>query len=289
MGELLEYDFFVNAIIGVLIISVASAMVGTYIVARRLVAISGGVTHACFGGLGLGYFLGINPIAMAALFAVGSSLGVEWMAARHRVREDSAIAVVWSLGMAVGVLFVFLTPGFVPELNAFLFGSILNISHADLWMFGGYTLLLGAFFMWKFREIVICAFDRDFAQVSGLPVKFVTTVMTVMVALCIVLTIRLVGIMLLMSMISLPQMTAEIFCHRFKTIMWLSVGVSSAGCLGGLVLSAFIDVPCSALIVMTLAVLFVTARLFRYFSQRSGGMAERPEAGGETAREDAAR
>lgn len=268
MTELLGYSFFTNAIIGVLIISVAAAMIGTYIVSRRLVAISGGVTHACFGGLGLGYYLGIDPTAMAALFAVGSSLGVEWMSSRHRVREDSAIAVIWSIGMAVGVLFVFLTPGFVPELNAFLFGSILNISVADLWLFAGYTSVLAAFFCWKFREIVICAFDRDFARVAGLPVRFITITMTVLVALCIVLTIRLVGIMLLMSMISLPQMTAEIFCKRFKTIMWLSVGVSATGCLCGLLLSAYIDVPCSALIVIVLAAMFIGGRIYSAVSRR---------------------
>ncbi len=276
MTELLGYSFFTNAIIGVLIISVAAAMIGTYIVARRLVAISGGVTHACFGGLGLGYYLGIDPTAMAALFAVASSLGVEWMSSRHRVREDSAIAVIWSIGMAVGVLFVFLTPGFVPELNAFLFGSILNISVAALWLFAGYTTLLVLFFWWKFREIVICAFDRDFARVAGLPVKFVTITMTVFVALCIVLTIRLVGIMLLMSMISLPQMTAEIFCKRFRTVMLMSVFISVAGCLGGLVLSAYIDVPCSALIVIVLAGMFITGRVYsvvaRKLALRQGGV-----------------
>ena len=105
MSELLQYQFFTNAIWAVLIISVASAMIGTYIVARRLVAISGGVTHACFGGLGLGYFLGMNPLVMAGIFAVASSLGGAMDFERHRVREDSAIAVVWSIGMAVGVLF----------------------------------------------------------------------------------------------------------------------------------------------------------------------------------------
>ena len=122
MIEYLNYSFFQNALAGVAIISVAAAMIGTYIIARRLVAISGGITHACFGGLGLGYYLGISPIATAALFAVGSALGVEWLSAKGRVREDSAIAVVWSVGMAVGVLLVFLTPGFVPELNTFQIG-----------------------------------------------------------------------------------------------------------------------------------------------------------------------
>ncbi len=119
----LEFAFFRNALAGLAIISIASALIGTYIVTRRMVSIAGGVTHACFGGLGLGYYLGFNPVVTAALFAIASSLGVELMSGRGRVREDSAIAVVWAIGMAVGILFVFLTPGYVPELNTFLFGK----------------------------------------------------------------------------------------------------------------------------------------------------------------------
>ena len=261
MSELLGYSFFTNALVGVLIIAVATAMVGTYVMARRLAAITGGVTHACFGGLGLGYYLGVSPIAMAGVFAVGSSLIVEWMASRHKVREDSAIAVVWSVGMALGVLFVFLTPGFVPELNSFLFGNILNISYGDLWLFAIYTLLLGAFFAWKFREIVACSFDRDFAYVAGLPVRFITLTMTVLVALCVVLAIRLVGIMMLMAVISLPQMAAEVFCRRFLSVMWLSAVISIASGAGGLILSTYIDVPCSALIVLLLGVVYVFSRV----------------------------
>ncbi len=261
MTELIGYSFFTNALAGVLIIAVATAMVGTYVMARRLAAITGGITHACFGGLGLGYYLGVSPIAMAGVFAIGSSLIVEWMSARYRVREDSAIAVVWSVGMALGVLFVFLTPGFVPELNSFLFGNILNISSSDLWIFAIYTLLLGGFFAWKFREIVACAFDRDFACVAGLPVRFITLTMTVMVALCVVLAIRLVGIMMLMAVISLPQMAAEVFCRRFGSIMWLSALISVAAGAGGLIMSTYIDVPCSALIVLLLGAVYVCSRV----------------------------
>lgn len=262
MLDLLNYDFFRNALIAVAIISVASAVIGTYIVTRRLVAISGGVTHACFGGLGLGYYLGLNPIMMAALFAVGSSLGVEWMSARGKVREDSAIAAVWSLGMALGVFFVFLTPGYVPELNSFLFGNILTVSTADLWMFGGYAVvLLLAMCLWH-RTIVMCAFDSDFARVAGLPVGRVNCFMTVMTALCIVLTIKLIGVMLLMSMLSLPQMIAEVWCRRFNTIMYASVGVSLGCCITGLALSTVTDVPCSAMIVLAMVVVFVIVRCF---------------------------
>lgn len=261
MLELLDYPFFVRALWGVLLIGVSAAVIGTYIITRRLVSISGGITHACFGGLGLGYFLGISPIAMAAVFAVGSSLGVEWMSRRLRLREDSAIAVIWAVGMAVGVLFVFLTPGYVPELNSFLFGNILTISAADLCAFAVFTAVLLSFFAWKYRQIVAVAFDRDFAQVTGLPVRFISYTMTVLVAVCIVLTIRLVGVMLLMSMLSLPIMTAEVFCRRYSTMMLVSVGVSVLTSVAGLLMGTVIDVPGSAFIVLIMAGVFILAKI----------------------------
>ena len=188
-----EYGFFVNALIAVVLLSISSAIIGTYIVSRRLVSISGGVTHACFGGLGLGYWLGVSPVATAAVFAIASSLGVQWMASRGRVREDSAIAVIWAIGMAVGTIFIFLTPGYVPELNAFLFGNILTVSRSDLWVFAAFTAITVFIMARWFHTIVICAFDPDFARVRRLPVSVITTVMTVLVAVCIVLTIRLVA------------------------------------------------------------------------------------------------
>ncbi|WP_289738937.1 metal ABC transporter permease [Paramuribaculum intestinale] len=268
MNELFQYTFFQYALIGLAIISIASAMIGTYIVTRRMVSISGGVTHACFGGLGLGYYLGWNPVLTAALFAVASSLGVELMSVRGRVREDSAIAVIWAIGMAVGILFVFLTPGYVPELNSFLFGNVLTISRADLWAFALFTAVLALFFALFYRRIVAVAFDRDFAFVIGLPVGTISTVMTVMTAVCIVLTIRLVGIMLLMSMLALPQLTAELFCRRFSRMMLASAAVSLLCSVGGLMLAAVVDVPCSALIVLVMASVYVLTALCVYVAKR---------------------
>lgn len=261
MLRFLEYTFFQNALIGVALIAVCAAMIGTYIISRRMVAISGGITHACFGGLGLGYFLGVSPVLMAGVFAVGSSVGVEWVSRRFSLREDSAIAVVWGLGMALGVLFVFMTPGYVPELNAFLFGNILTVSGLDLQVFGVFTILLAAFFAWQWRNIVAVAFDRDYALVSGLPVRFVSYVMTVFVAIAIVLTIRVAGIMMLMSMLSLPIITAEIFYHRYLPLMFCSIAVSIVASVCGLFMSAAVDVPCSALIVLIMVAFFGIARL----------------------------
>lgn len=261
MLEFLDYSFFRYALIGVVLIAISAAMIGTYIITRRMVAISGGVTHACFGGLGLGYFLGINPVIMASVFAIVSSVGVEWMSTRFRLREDSVIAVVWALGMAVGVVFVFMTPGYVPELNSFLFGNILTITPGDITAFAIFTAVLALFFAFNYKRIVICAFDRDFAGVIHLPVRFINYTMTVLTAICIVLTIRLVGVMLLMSMLSLPMMTAEIFLKRFKPMMFASVGISLVCSVIGLCVGTIVDVPCSAIIVIIMAAVFIVAKI----------------------------
>lgn len=267
MLEYFSYPFFIRALVCLILLSICSALIGSYIISRRLVAICGGVTHACFGGLGLGYFLGVSPVAMAAVFALGSSATVEWASRRFSLRQDSAIAVIWALGMAVGVLFVFLTPGYVPELNSFLFGNILTVSGADLAALAVFTAVAVGFFLWQWRRIVAVAFDADFARVTGVPVNAIAYTMTVLVAVCIVLTIKLVGIMMLMSVLSLPIITAEIWCRRFSTIVPVS-GICALCCtIGGLLLGTWVDVPCSALIVILMSVLFIVARLMRAFGK----------------------
>lgn len=225
--------------------------------------ITGGVTHACFGGLGLGYFLGISPIVMAGVFAVASSLGVEWLTTKQRVREDSAISVMWAMGMAIGTLFIFLTPGYVPELNSFLFGNILTITKADLIAFTVFTIIFVIFFCSCYRIIVSCAFDKDFARTQGQPVVLVNTIMTVAIAICVVLTIRLIGIMLLMSLLSMPQMIAEVFTNRLKPMMIISVIISIVCSVAGLFCSYLMGVPASATIVLALVTVYIIARIFK--------------------------
>ena len=255
MLELLQYEFFRNALIGIVIVSLVSAVIGTYIVTRRMVFISGGITHACFGGLGLGYWLGVSPLAAAAIFAVGGALGVDWMS-RRNVRKDSAIAVIWALGMALGILFIFLTSGYVPELNTFLFGNVLTITGPDLWIFGGFTALTLLLFGVMHRVVIAVSFDEDFARTRHLPVRAVNIVMTVLVAVAIVLTIRMIGIMLLMSLMSLPQMTAELFTHRYGRMLGGSAVISLVGCVGGLPAEYYMGVPASAAIVLLLVVIY---------------------------------
>ena len=164
MMDLLHYTFFQHALLGSLFASIACGIIGTYIVTRRLVFISGGITHASFGGIGIGLYTGISPILSAAVFSVLSAFGVEWLSKRSDMREDSAIAVFWTFGMAIGIIFSFLAPGFTPDLSSFLFGNILTITRSDILLLGILSLMLALFFALFLRPIVAIAFDPEFAR-----------------------------------------------------------------------------------------------------------------------------
>src|SRR5574344_1806173 len=179
---ILEYAFFQNALMGFLLASILCGIVGTYIVTRRLVFISGGITHASFGGIGLGVCLGFNPVLSAMVFAVVSACGVQWVSTRGRIREDSAIALFWTLGMSVGIICSFLTPGFMPDLPSFLFGNILTIDSFDLSLLAILATLVVALFLLFENTIVSIAFDPVFSKTQNLPVKMVEYAMMIIIA-----------------------------------------------------------------------------------------------------------
>ena len=213
--DLLQYTFFQHALIGSLLASIVCGLIGTYIVTRRLVFISGGLTHASFGGIGLGLYTGVSPILAAGVFAVLSAFGVEWLSKRNDMREDSAIAVFWTLGMALGIMFTFLSPGFAPDLSAYLFGNILTITFGDIALLAGLAVILAIFFILYLRPIIYVAFDREFARSQGIPVQIFEYVLMMFIALTIVACLRMVGIVLVISLLTIPQMTANLFTHRF--------------------------------------------------------------------------
>ncbi len=265
MLEIFQYTFFQNALLAVLIISIGCGIVGTYVVTRRLVFIAGGITHASFGGLGIGFFLGIQPTLTALAFAVLSAFGVEWVSKRGNIREDSVIAAFWSLGMAIGIIFVFLTPGYTPGLTEFLFGNILTITRFDLLLFAVYTVLLLAFLIFFFKPLVFVAFDRDFARTRRYPVQAIEYVMMFFISVCIVLSIRLVGVMLLMSLLTIPQNIAMLYRDKFGSIVIASSLVSMVGGILGLYLSYLLNVPAGACIVFVLVSMFLLAKTYFAF------------------------
>ena len=255
--SILEYAFFRNALAAALLTSILAAMVGTYIVSRKIVFIGGGITHASFGGIGMAYFFGLNPLLGAAVFAVLSSTGIEFMSRHGKVREDSAIAILWSLGMALGIIFVFMTPGYTPNLMSFLFGSILSVGKAELYLLLFFSVFTGLFFLVFFRPVVFTAFDPEFARIMGVPVNFFRYAMAIIVALAIVLSIRTVGIILVLSLFTLPQITAMVFTRDFAKIIPLSALFGGLGSVAGLFLSNTLNIPSGAAIIFFLTLQFL--------------------------------
>ena len=261
MIELLNYTFFQHALLGSLFASIACGIIGTYIVTRRLVFISGGITHASFGGIGIGLYTGISPLLSAAIFSVLSAFGVEWLSKQKDIREDSAIAVFWTFGMAIGIIFSFLSPGFAPDLSAFLFGNILTITSTDIWMLVGLSVLLIGFFTYFLNPIIYIAFDREYARSQRIPVVLFEYLLMMFIALTIVACLRMIGIVLVISLLTLPQTTANLFTHRFKNIIWLSIAIGFLGCLGGLLLSYQMQVPSGAAIIFFLILVYALCKM----------------------------
>jgi zinc transport system permease protein len=276
--ELLQYAFFRNALTGSILIAIACGITGAYIVARRLVFISGGITHASFGGLGLGFYLGANPILTALLFSILAALGVERISRNSQVREDSAIAGIWSLGMALGVIFIFLTPGYAPNLSAYLFGNILTISSTDLIAMAALAATTAIAFALFHKEITAIAFDKEFALTQRLPVRLAQYVMMTFIATTIVLSIRLAGIMLLMSMLTMPQMTVNLFTSSLVKIASLSIAIGFLACITGLILSYYLDIPSGAFIILILVTIFLIAKAISSSSRRQGRSKIKPGA-----------
>ena len=261
MIKFFEYQFVQNAFIASVLLSILIGLVGSYIVARRLVFLSGGITHASFGGVGIAWYLGLNPIAGAAVFAVLTALGLEVLTQNKKLREDSAIGMLWSFGMAIGIFFVFLTPGYAPNLMSYLFGDILTISSTDVWLLVALSIITLIFYAVFYHAILFYAFDPNYAKTQHLPVVFINIILKIIIALVIVFSIRAVGIILLISLLTIPANVANLFTNKFTKIISFSFLVSIISLIAGIIFSYWFNVPTGATVVLTLIILYLIARL----------------------------
>ncbi|MDX9902996.1 MAG: metal ABC transporter permease, partial [Bacteroidales bacterium] len=203
MENLFEYSFVVRSLLGAIFASITAGIAGTYIVSKRLVFLSGGITHASFGGIGMGYFLGISPVLGAAVFGLGAALGMEYMSARGRMREDSAIGILWALGMAVGIIFIYLTPGYAPNLMSYLFGSILTVTYGDLIALGIISLVLIIYTALYYRTLLYISFDENYARTFTNHVDLFKYISVGLTGLAIVLNIRMAGVIMIIALLTI--------------------------------------------------------------------------------------
>ncbi len=273
-SALLTYDFLRDALIAAVLSAIACGIVGTYVVARRMVFLSGGITHASFGGIGIAYHYGLNPIGGALVFAVLSALGVEWASAKGKIREDSAIGIVWSVGMALGVVFIFATPGYAPNLMSFLFGDILTVSRSNIIGLAALDGVLLVVMLLLGRQIVFAAFDREFARSQGVRVDALLTLMTVLTSVAIVLSIRIVGIVLLISLLTIPPVIAGCFTKSYmKITVWSSV-LALVGNVVGIYVAYKMDFPVGATTIILLSITLFIVKLLT-LSFRKGDKLQR--------------
>lgn len=263
MFEIFTYPFFINAIMTAFLASITCGIVGTYIVTKRIVFISGGITHASFGGIGLGYFLGVNPIITASIFGVLSAVGIKTVALKTEVREDSTIGIFWAFGMAIGIIFIYLTPGYAPDLMTYLFGNILTVSQADMLYLGILTIIVILFFILMFKEILFISFDENFARTQNVKVDLINYILIAIVALSIVVNIRIVGIILVISMLTIPQATASLITKNFKKMIFLSIIFGFISSIGGLLISYDLNIPSGASIIFSSVVIFIIVKILK--------------------------
>lgn len=262
--SLFEFSFFTNALIAGILTSILTGIVGTYIVSRKIVFISGGITHASFGGIGIAYFFGINPFFGATVFAILSALGIEWSTQKAKIREDSAIAILWSLGMAIGIIFVFLTPGYTPNLMSFLFGNILTVTSTDLVYMSILSTIVIVSIIAFYRIILYTAFDSEYAKTMGLNITLVKYIISVFIALVIVMSIRIAGIILVLSLFTIPQSIASLFTNNFKRMIYLSIAFGFIGICAGLIGSYHYNLPSGAIIIFSLVLFWLVAKAIMY-------------------------
>ncbi len=263
ISELLHYEFAQNALVAMLLLSITAGIVGTYIVVRRMVFMAGGITHASFGGIGIAYYLGLSPTLGALVFAILTALGGEALGTKGKVRSDSAIAILWSFGMSVGLIFMFLTPGYAPNLMGFMFGDALTISHVDVLSIAALTVVVVTCAIVFYRPVMYVSFAPDYARLTGWRVRLIEVVMAIIVALAIVLSIKAVGIVLVLSLFTLPQAIANIFTKNLGRMMIASSAVAATVSVGGLLLAFAIDMPVGPVVTALLTLVFGLIRIIK--------------------------
>lgn len=265
MFEFLQYGFIQNALIAAILVSVACGIVGSYVVVKKIVSISGAISHAAFGGIGLGFFMGINPIIAAIPFSILSALSIGLINEKVKISEDTAIGILWSLGMAIGVIFINLTPGYAPDLFSYLFGNILTVPSSDLIL----MLILDAIIIFTvflfYREFLAVSFDQEFSKAVGVPAELIYIILLCLVALSVVVLIKVVGVILVIALLSIPAAISRQMTYKLKNIMLLSVILGMILTMIGLWLSYIFNLASGATIVLILGLAFFISLVLKKY------------------------
>lgn len=267
IDAILSTSFLKNAITASLLASVICGIIGVIVVEKKLTMMSGGIAHTAYGGVGLGYLLGFEPLIGAAIFSVGAALGVGALRRRGGANSDIIISLFWALGMALGIAFVGFMPGYPPDLNSYLFGNILSVMRRDLIIMSVLCAGLLIFTVVFFSDIKAFLFDDAFSSIIGIPVRFFEYAILIMIALSVVVLIRIVGIILVIALLSAPAACAALVSKKFSVRMIVSALFSLFFCIGGLVISYELELASGATIIFLSVITYGILLLYNRISE----------------------
>lgn len=260
MIDALQYEFIRNALMAALLASIACGVIGAYVVTKRITFISGAIAHAAFGGVGLGYFLGINPVLAVIPFSLLSAIGIGAVSRKARLPEDSTIGIFWAVGMAMGVVLISLTPGYAPDLFNYLFGNILMVPASDLVLMLILDAVIAGIVALFYKEFLAISFDEEYARVAGVKTTFFYFLLLCLVALTVVVLIRVVGVVLVIALLTIPSAITRLFgAVSLRRMMAISASLGAALTVSGLCVSYWLNLPSGATIILVSAVAFILA------------------------------
>jgi zinc transport system permease protein len=260
--EALHYEFMRNALLAGLLASIACGIIGTLVVVNRIVFISGGIAHAAYGGIGIAFFFGLPPMAGAAGFSLLISAVMGVVTLEHKYRADTIIGVLWAVGMALGVILIDLTPGYNVDLMSYLFGSILAVPASDLWLMGVLDLIITLTVIILYKEFLALSYDEEFALIRGIHVRALYFLLLGLVALSVVMIIRVVGLILVLALLTIPPYLAERYTGSIKSMMACAILFSLAFTVIGLGMSYVFNLTSGATVIMVGAAFFCLSTLF---------------------------
>ncbi len=246
----LQFEFMQNALLAGLLVSIACGIIGTFVVVNRIVFISGGIAHAAYGGIGLGYFFQFNPVWGAIAFSVVAALGMGWVNRKTQQRADTIIGVMWAIGMAIGVIFIDLTPGYKAELMSYLFGSILSVPKIDLMIMAGLDITVAAIVVLFYKELLAISFDPVFAVTRNVPVDGLYLLLVGAIALTVVTVMQVVGLILVIALLTIPAAIAGQFVKDIKSTIFLATLLGMLFTTIGLGLSYCFNLTSGATIIL---------------------------------------
>jgi zinc transport system permease protein len=259
MFDILHYEFMRNALLAGVLVSIACGVVGSLVVVNRLSSLAGGVAHAAYGGLGLAVFFRWPLLAGAMLFSLLASTIMGSLTAKKKERADTTVGVVWALGMAFGILMIDLTKGYFVDLMSYLFGSILAVPGQSILFMAGLDVVILVSIVLLYKELVALSYDEEFALISGVPVRALYYLVLILIALCVVVLIRVVGLILVIALFTIPASIAELFTRKLSRIMIVSSGLGMVFTVSGLFLSYYFNLTSGATIILVAGVCYFAA------------------------------